>query len=650
METFTSQDSGDKFGPISDSQFRVDSPINVSVSAKAYAFCDAQILVQNSPSGNLNIVLKPIVQPILNIGRIDYIIYRGVDASSLVDSANVADRTFNDLNEKIWSNQEQTDTNNSTGPNNPSIDALGVSYSATGVGDFLVLDTESIESVFLKSDEIQLVTVQAGDKIGDFVGGVTKAGFEIVMERLGSIATMDIARLDEHILTMATTLGTTNAEKFDHYNEKEQILNYADPAAFFGMCHYGDDNLIIPSTVSAVFSIVDLVKKFQNRNRIYLDLRSEYDYSFNYFTNYDEDIAITLDVTTPPVTLPLVNFYTGNLTPATGYGTWPIFIIESQTVVDLTGDSLGGKLLLELKDPNSCLSGSYFIEARTNNKKTTPFNFKDGGLTIELSSWIYDNAGQNVFGTGYILAKTFYDRQSSYLGLFKPSTSAIDHLFPINKLNLSFEKDPDDVIMKIFNNGGVVQHLEYPEYFSETYASFLGIAKDSHSYTFFTYPNEDFGHKKDSKMSSNFTPITSRLKGEKDFFNTIHKSVQNISFETRDIEYSTIMVPTIKAVRNAENSIGENFEPNYLNAIQITHAEYAAVLVAISSSDLLQQYSIYLSTKGDQSRIQELPGFQFRSTQLIVSGLRFVPGSLDAELESQTVDTGIYIQTIISKD
>lgn len=650
MESFLDQSPGDQFGPISDSQFRVDSKFNLLSSAKAYAICDSQLLVQNSSSGDLNIILRPLIQPTLNIGRISYIIYRGVSISSLTNGSEVADRTFNDVNEKAWSNQEQTDADNQTGPNNPSVDVLGLSYQSSGVGNFLVDDSDSIDSVFFKLDDVQLMSVKAGDHIGDFSGGAVKGGIEIILERLGEIPLMEAVRLNEHIVTISSTIGTTNAEKFAHYHEKEQILNNIDPAAFYGMFQYGEDQLQISSNASMTYSVLDLVQKFQNKNRVYLDIRSEYDHSFNYHYNYGDEIGISLNVSSPPSVLPTENYYTANLSGSTGYGTWPIFIIENQIAVDVTNDNGHGKLLLEIPNINGVLRGIYLAEARSNGKKTSAFSFPQSSITMELSSWVYENTGQFVFASAYILMKTVYDRKTDYQGLFSPGTDAVNHLFPINKLSLTFDTNTEDVAMKVFQDGSIVQHIEYPEHFGDTYAAYVGIAKDSHSYTFFSHPNENIGFLKNSKVQPSFTFITGHYKNQLDFLWLLQELSGQVSFQVREVEYDGFTSRAIQVLNSAFSTTEMKITPNYLNTIQLTHEEYDDLITLITSSTLISDYDIYLSVKSETSVHKDIPGYQLRHAEIVLEGLEYVPGSGNSELQKLIIDTGILIQTMIAKD
>lgn len=651
-ESFISQDAGDRFGPISDSNYRVDSKTNVAASSKAYAVCDGLVFVQRSTSGNLNIILKPLVQPGFNIGKISYYIYREILPSSLISGQNVATRTSNALTEKVWYNQEKTDANSETGPNTPSIDALGISYSATGTGNLLVPDTHTIESVFLKADENQLPLIKAGDHIGNFVGGATKCGFEIIVERVGKDPKMAIGRSAEHIVTISQPLGTTDYQKFLHYHLKEEILQFLDPAPFFGMFSGIENGLKIKSTTGAAPTLSNLISKFQNKNRIYLDIRSEYDYSYNYYYQFGTNLGCSSNATHTVATIPEYNYYTQNMTSGSGYGTWPIFIVDNLTVNALTGNDQHGSLFLKLPNANATLKCVYFSEGKKRGKtRENKFEFPQNNALLELSSWIYDSgSNQPVFGSAYVLMKLVYDRSSSYTGLFKPSSSTISHKFAVNRLKADLEMGPEDVAIRSYYNGTVVERIEYPEYAGDIYAAQLGIAKDSHSYAFFTSPNNDIGYLSNESTRPNFTFLTMVHKNKTDFMSTLYSLAQNIDIEVNNIGDEILPVETIRLLKRGDDALSNTLEPALFDTVQITHEQYDDLLSLASTSGFITDFDIYLSTKKEETTGTEIAGFHVSNILLTLEGLEFVPDTGSTQIRKKTVDTTINLNSIITKD
>ncbi len=659
VESLISQDVADRFGPVSDLEYRADTKFNVSSNSKAYAVCDAFVLVQNDTSSGINIILKPIVQPDFNIGQISYFIYRGIDPASLINGINIATRTNNDLTEKVWHNQEVTDTNSETGPNVPSVAMIGLSYSSTGIDDLLVPDTDTIESVFFKADDYQLPMINAGDHIGNFIGGSIKCGFEIIVERVGIEPTMKIARAQEHVIIITDLLGTTDYEKFLHFHKKEEILNYIDPAAFFGIFSHSQVGLKLKSTASATFTITDLILKFQNKNRIYLDIRNEYDYSYNYYYQYGSSLGLSFDPEDTSLTIPVFDFYVENASLTTSYGSWPIFIIENQIAIELYENESHGSMFLKMPDENNVLKSVYFLEGRKNGKERG-IN-KDGASSkfefpvaeeplISGSSWVYDDSGTSKFGASYVFAKLVFDNTTEYVGLFHPGKSIIDHLFSINKLKVDFfERGEDDVVLKVYQNATTIERNEYPEHCGELYGAYVGLAKDSDSYVFFSHANQDIGRYRKESAQPNFTFITALHKGYYDFFLLLGQLTDTIDIDVREIEDDPEPHNTLRMLSKSIDILENKIEPSMFDCLQFSHDEYDDLVNLANTSDFIPGFDVYFSVKQEDTLVREMNAFQWRQVQITLEGLEFVPGSGDSMIRKKTVETGLYLKTSIPK-
>ena len=651
-ESFISQDAADRFGPVSDSTYRVDHKINVAASSKAYAVCDGIVLVQRSTTGNLNIILKPLTHPGFNIGKVAYYIYREILPSSLISGQNVAIRTNNALTEKVWYNQEKTDTNAETGPNTPSIDTLGISYSATGAGEFLVPDSHTIESVFLKEGNIQLPLIKAGEHIGNFAGGATKCGFEIIVEKAGKNQPMSVARSAEHIITITEPLGSTDYQKFLHYHMKEEILQFLDPAPFFGLFYGIENGLKIKSSAGSTPVLSDLISKFQNKNRIYIDIRSEYDYSYNYYYQFGTSLGCSSNTADTYTTIPEYNYYTQNISSASGYGTWPVFIVDNLTANTLTGNNQHGVFFLKLPNANATLKCTYLQEGKKRGKpRDNKFEFLQGNSLMELSSWIYENSSnQKVFGSAYVLLKLVYDRSSAYIGLFNPGTSSISHKFPVNRLKVDLDSGLEDVAIRSYYNGPVVERIEYPEYAGDIYAAQLGITKDKFCYTFFTSPNSDIGYLGNQSTQPNFTFLTMVHKGKTDLMSTLYSLAQNIDVEVNNIGDETDPVETIRILKRGSDALSNSLEPMLFDAVQITHAQYNDLMNLVTMSGFIPNFDVYLSTKQEETTGMEIEGFHVSNILLTLEGLEYVPGSSNSQIRKKTVETTLTLNSIITKD
>ena len=96
------QTAAQAYGPLPASggndEYRVTSLHTASFHPTAYAVCDGIVCVQRIPNtALLNIVLRPLVQPALNLAPVKYVIYKGILENSLINGAEVASPGNNDL-------------------------------------------------------------------------------------------------------------------------------------------------------------------------------------------------------------------------------------------------------------------------------------------------------------------------------------------------------------------------------------------------------------------------------------------------------------------------------------------------------------------------------------------------------------------------
>jgi hypothetical protein len=315
IDVLGSQSATDAFGPLSASTYQVTSmhrPVG-SAAPAAYAVCDGQVLVQDAGSGLVNLVLKPTSQPPFAFPKIKFFVYRGIQKSSLLNSNEVAAATSNDLTKSIWESQEARNTSAGTS-DNPPAEALGVDLTGTG----------SIDEVFYRDNvSYQLPLVRSGWSLGQFSSSAF--GFEIMFDAIGFDPALSLIRTQTNMITVAALPSSpTQAQEFEHWHDKEAILGYVDPCAFFGSFIFSKLNVHKSgtSTTAKRNEIYDdvLAGVFLNRNRIYVDIRNEFGRSVNYFKNYgtysDTTIQCAFEKST---TLGPRNYY---------FSGWPLLILE----------------------------------------------------------------------------------------------------------------------------------------------------------------------------------------------------------------------------------------------------------------------------------------------------------------------------------
>jgi hypothetical protein len=332
------------YGPIAKAaltdpdDYRVTSLHTASSNPTAYAACDAIVCVQRGPNTALvNIILKPLVQPALNFAPVRYIIYKGILASSLIDGngTDVAASANNDLTKAIWDVQAKKNASASTPNATPPLEALGVGLTAASptIPNDPFVDAQPIDNLFYRTGvSFQLPVVKGGWAIGQF--DQTGFGMEVLMDGLAFHHPLSLARQVESTISVpALATGATDAQIFDHWNAKEQILGFMDPCAFYGsFFRAGLQAKTSSNTPFATKSgnplYQDVLFKFANRNTAYLDIRNEHNFSLNYFKNYGTTTNATTDIKIgntavdyyvskwPLLTLTASNFQNNNTTKA----------------------------------------------------------------------------------------------------------------------------------------------------------------------------------------------------------------------------------------------------------------------------------------------------------------------------------------------
>jgi len=207
----------------------------------------------------------------------------------------------------------------------PRIDSVGLNLTASATSPNKLLDTAFLDEVFLRVDEDEFPSVNGGDDIGQF--DYLNFGFEIILDGLGEGPTLKALRNTETVITLGPSpFGDVN--KFKGEDQREQILNYIDPCAFYASFFFdgiqikadSSDAKFVPKKKDGLFN--EVLAKFLTRDTVYLDLRNEHNHGFNYYRNYNllpNDYAqfyIKYDASTSV------------LTDYQSYG-WPIFAIST---------------------------------------------------------------------------------------------------------------------------------------------------------------------------------------------------------------------------------------------------------------------------------------------------------------------------------
>ncbi|WP_075343798.1 hypothetical protein [Tenacibaculum agarivorans] len=401
------------FGIINTDEFRVCNQFKFDSSTNNVAFAVTRsiLLVQNAVDsfgnkidGIINIALKPLEPVIWEYEYINYFIYRGIKKSSLINNngkiAVAQSQDVSDLRNLLYKQQarinEELEINES-----PKQSHIGYDFASNleETDPFYANDDMYLEDIIeLDGEEldIQLPIVEAGMLIGSFKDGID-AGFEIIGERIGYETKMGDLRKENHIIDVSGYTG------FERKHKKEEILHFFDPVAFYGSLTVKEtplnyEVLVKKSSGDQYIDVLirennyELLNKYLNKQKVYLDIRHETGYSYNYFNEFnlfpiENPFSLGQNIQ--------FGFFNTSFNNILGYkDEWPLFIVDfSSELLSIVDD-------IEPEE-HSLLSYEFLgVKLQFGNlieNLTTLYS------TSDVSSLFYDNllyTFLNVFGKG----------------------------------------------------------------------------------------------------------------------------------------------------------------------------------------------------------------------------------------------------------
>lgn len=379
-----------KFGPNSNNPemlFDVSTQFQLTAERKAFACNNGFILVQQSsvdPS-LVNIILKPEKDLKISFGQIKYFVYRGLLKNSFIDGTNIVEQENANNSAfiaRFWTvwNKYKMSTNKPALPN-PGHQSLGYDNDLSGSLD--------IEKVFdtLQSEYGQpKVSAEEGEWIGNF-GTSSPISFEVVIEA-NNIFNLDFLRAGKYQIDVTGLSGLELKVK------REQILSFIDPAAFFGL-HY--DEGVNVSTYNGNTKTTEkkkqtdlynsLISKFANKNCVYLDIRSEKGYSYNFYQNYGNADGKNIKIGNSTLS-PIEETYV--------WDSWPLIMIDSALATTENKNNI--KINLRIDDNTKPVLFCENTTVLANNYSSNFINEKDilNGTAVDWSKdldFVFPNAG-----------------------------------------------------------------------------------------------------------------------------------------------------------------------------------------------------------------------------------------------------------------
>lgn len=363
------QNANQAFGPVNGDEankYRVASLFTIQNDELAYAICKGVVLIQPQ-TGNMdkvNLILKPFEQPIKGLD-IKYFVYRGLKKSDFFTNDDKIVESNEDASELIKKINETFMSFYSDESSIPDFESKFIGYSP------LLLNSVSLSSLFFKTsnyimvDDVEvesedsaydLPLIEAGKSIGRFAAG--SCGIDVVLD-YGDYELIDKSSEFDFNLEYARSVDVVIdiTETTDTYQKKlmkEQVVQFIDVAAFYGMHHSenGVVNLVnlrkeTPLKTDEIYK--QLLNNFYTKNNWYVFIQSDRNRSYNFYGNYNIDGSGANDIFKGVTERNLIEGV---------YGThgWPIIIENSPQIHDGTMNTLCFQLVSE-NNPNSVLYG-----------------------------------------------------------------------------------------------------------------------------------------------------------------------------------------------------------------------------------------------------------------------------------------------------
>ena len=646
------QTAADAYGPVTPAtpatpladEYRITSLHSATFNPTAYAPCDAIACVQQVSATLVNIVLKPLVQPIANFAPIKYIIYKGILASSLVNGAAVAAAATNDLTKSIWKSQTLKNASALTNAT-PSANALGLGLTASKPD---LADDKPIDNLFYRTGEaFQLPVVDGGWSIGQF--DKTGFGMEVLMEGLAFHHTLALARKLEHkISVLALTGSETGAQTFDHWHDKEQILGFMDPCAFYGSFFLAGiqakSSGATPFAAKAGNDLYqDLLFAFFNKNTAYLDIRNEHNFSLNYFKNYGNFIKLggssaPVDYYAskwPILTLSAANFPITNLTARNAFSIQlPVgdnpqplaYVSQGYRDINAKGDEF----------PPELTSAERFYDAfeppvggYTATKGTSPLN----SLAFALPNVAGQVATTPV--SCYIRLKYFKQQQgaTTFPTVIKSANYLDNLIYPFDlRVLFSGTANIKSAVYdeEIYVNARNVPGLQFDA------VGKLGIARDANTTSLFVIPT--VVRTNDGQGSSLITLSGETSENSEAFANLIASKYPLVRVRKSDLVLSaTALAPIAEFVSDADTAALSKFgAPDFSKFLifvvaNSTYDAWKSRIVA-TGGGLDSRFRVYLGVKNLHTQTDTL-GVAYTSFELVLRGF-----AADATTNNYKVD------------
>ena len=667
LDTFQSnpQTSGEEFRAISSTAFQHFNTHNFPAGSSAFSVLEGRIIAVEIPSTNLmTLVLWPTEQPGEGLPKIKCILYRGVQKSSLIaaNGSDIAAINTTEFTKLLWDEQAKKDIAETIPPATPPVTtppATAVQVSASS--------NKIYQSFFETTATDQYPIIPSGTEIGKYDANFQ---IEIIVDVQHFKPDLNYAAKKflpgstpphpSHFLynlSIPHVSPTNQEEELKNSAAYNKVFDFLDPCAFYGslseeVIFTRDSNKIDDKLSSKNKIYEDLISHFQNKNKVYLEIKENTTLWFDFFNEYA--ISMEARVNTGSFA-PVEN--TALLASSSTSG-WPLAAIPSNFFPTNTGNNKDYKLDIKLPIGNNHKPAIVSLQGKLKTSVLKKLfkgetNIEDdleedsGGTHYKAISLLiskYKNGSieapiASLDRLKYIRQPDFGCGTQAYNGLSPVEVEFLDYLIPLNSIEARYTRDTGEFTLDLFDN--------------ELYHH--GIGYNGHP----SIKKTGFGENENgepvlfSVVSSKLNFVNKVRKGKvslssvkEKFEGGIEKYIKNINklqATTLDLTISGSPVRVSRLLDGISGNIEGlgNTEAKDIFYISLKITDVPNIDTAINDARLIDELPKYLGFKYDEKGLDDncIPYVKY---ELVVKGYESTSGVVS----KLNVPTGVYFYTL----
>jgi|GEM_PF-3851771 len=631
MALINDQAQGDGYGPDDiavspdpTNKFNLTSLFTAPAAANvpAYATVTGTVFIQrNTTDANkVNLFLKPLHQSKVGFTPVKYFVYRGLKLTDFLKGTSNADEvkarandaTASEFIKYVYAVYDQLRTDATAPAADLASKALGWDPPNQ------VTLTTSVDRYFYATDpNFQLPIVSMGMQLGEFHVASGKFGFEIILEEGTYSPDLANARLSNYQIDLTVGALTANQQKA----KREEILNYIDPAAYYGM-HF-QIGVRTNDAASPIKKENDLftasMAKYITRDKVYIDIRNESGYSYHYYSNYDDGSGNQVQIGDESAAVVAAPYHTHN---------WPVIIhdanipvAKTNTPVFLTlrvNDNKKPLVYVEWTELTTASKADKFVSGTDLNTAggvawTKPMGFvtpnvvhpTDGTRRIHISQVVKINYFRELDATT-VWPATVFKTESHLANVFGPLEAPELFTAPADDIEWVSAQDK-----RFIDNSGAAAADKF------AYVAERGVAQEDSRVIYWASASEQYDVAGNSY--SNATGVTAGTSTKGNFFEVAYM-FRGLRLEIEIVKEQTSPgvhqeVKTLKL----KTTVANQMSAKNLLVLGITEAE-ATLLKNVAGFAPEHERNVVLVEDGS-SPFTDPDGKQFRKYRLRVAGL-----------------------------